>query len=95
MILKNDALAEVIFEQKEAGYGNFGTDLSPIDFVAFAKACGAQGFRCETPNQIKPAMLAAFSTPGPAIIEAIVDKNEPTLQPMKLEQLAQAPLAAS
>jgi len=95
VILKNDALAKVIFEQKEAGYGNFGTDLSPIDFVAFAKACGAQGFRCETPNQIKPAMLAAFSTPGPAIIEAIVNKNEPTLQPMKLEQLVQAPLAAS
>ncbi|MHB8283324.1 MAG: thiamine pyrophosphate-dependent enzyme [Caulobacteraceae bacterium] len=94
VILKNNALAEVIFEQKEAGYGNFGTDLAPIDFVAFAKACGAQGFRCETPDQIKPAMLAAFNTAAPVIIEAIVDKNEPTLQPMKLEQQAKASPAA-
>ncbi len=88
VILRNDALAEVIHEQQEAGFGNFGTDLSPIDFVAFARSCGAQGFRCETPAQIKPALRAAFSHPGPAIVEAIVDRNEPTLQPAKLEAAA-------
>ena len=85
VILKNDALAEVIFEQKEAGYGNFGTDLSPIDFVAFAKSCGASGFRCATPQQIRPAIQAALSAPGPALVEAVVDKNEPTLKPQQLE----------
>ncbi len=85
VILKNDSLAEVIFEQKDAGYGNFGTDLSPIDFVAFARACGAEGFRCTTPDQIRPAIQAALRTPGPAIVEAVVDKNEPTLKPAQLE----------
>jgi pyruvate dehydrogenase (quinone) len=93
VILKNHALAEVIFEQKEAGYGNFGTDLSSIDFVAFVRACGASGFRCETPQQIKPALLAAFNTPGSVIIEPIVDKNEPIFQPMKVEQQGSAAAA--
>ena len=86
VILKNDALAEVIFEQKDAGYGNFGTELSPIDFVAYARACGAEGFRCTTPDQIRPAIQAALRTSGPAIVEAVVDKNEPTLKPLQLER---------
>jgi thiamine pyrophosphate-dependent acetolactate synthase large subunit-like protein len=46
--------------------------------------CGTADFRCETPDQIKPAIQAAFNTPGPVIVKAIVDKIEPTLQPMKV-----------
>ena len=38
VVLDNRALAQVVFEQKEAGFGNFGTDLGAIDFVAFAAA---------------------------------------------------------
>ena len=39
--------AEVMFEQREIGYQNYGCELPPIDFVAFAKACGAEGLNCE------------------------------------------------
>ena len=46
ILLKNNSLAEVKFEQKEIGNPEYGCDLAPIDFVAFAKACGADGFRC-------------------------------------------------
>jgi pyruvate dehydrogenase (quinone)/pyruvate decarboxylase len=41
IILKNNSLAEVKFEQKEIGNPEYGCTLAPIDFVAFAKACGA------------------------------------------------------
>ena len=41
IVLKNNSLSEVRFEQKDLGYPNHGCDLAPIDFVAFAKACGA------------------------------------------------------
>ena len=50
IILKNNSLAEVKFEQMELGNASFGCDLSPIDFVAFAHACGADGYRCERPS---------------------------------------------
>jgi thiamine pyrophosphate-dependent acetolactate synthase large subunit-like protein len=36
----------VRFEQMELGNPEYGCTLS-IDFVAFAKAFGADGFRCE------------------------------------------------
>jgi pyruvate dehydrogenase (quinone)/pyruvate decarboxylase len=48
--LKNNSLAEVKFEQRDLGNPEFGCELSPIDFVAFAKACGADGFRCTRPD---------------------------------------------
>ena len=31
----------------ELGNPSFGCELSPIDFVAFAPACRADGFHCE------------------------------------------------
>src|SRR3978361_263506 len=58
ILLKNNSLAEVRFEQQDLGYPVYGCDLSPIDFVAFAKACGADGFRCAQPGEIRPAIEA-------------------------------------
>jgi thiamine pyrophosphate-dependent acetolactate synthase large subunit-like protein len=43
---QNNSLGEVRFEQMELGNPEYGCTLS-IDFVAFAKAFGADGFRCE------------------------------------------------
>jgi thiamine pyrophosphate-dependent acetolactate synthase large subunit-like protein len=37
------AWPKVAFEHREAGLGVFGCELSLIDFVAYAKACGADG----------------------------------------------------
>jgi len=85
LILNNHRLAEVKFEQSEAGFGVFGCDLSPIDFVAYAKACGAEGFRCATPEEIRPAITAALHSAGPAVIEALVDPEEQPLRPEKLK----------
>jgi pyruvate dehydrogenase (quinone) len=73
LILNNHRLAEVTFEQKEAGFGVFGCELSPIDFVAYASACGAEGFRCAAPEEVRPTIAAALRSPKPAIIDAIVD----------------------
>ena len=84
VILKNNSLAEVKFEQKEIGNPEYGCDLAPIDFVAFAKACGAEGFRCERPDQVHGAIDAALRSPGAAVVEAIVDSNEKPAKPDEL-----------
>jgi pyruvate dehydrogenase (quinone) len=85
LILKNNSLAEVKFEQKDLGNPEFGCDLSPIDFAAYAKACGAEGFRCEQPEQVQPAIKAFLASPNTALLEAVVDANEPPLKPDELK----------
>jgi pyruvate dehydrogenase (quinone) len=84
IVLKNNSLAEVKFEQVQLGNPSFGCDLAPIDFVAFARACGAEGFRCERPEEVRPAIEAALRTPGPALVEAVVDPDEKPTDPDEL-----------
>ena len=84
LLLKNNSLAQVYFEQTELGYQPFGVDLSPIDFVAFATACGAEGYRCERPGEVRPAIEAALRSPRAALIEAVVDARERPALPSQL-----------
>jgi pyruvate dehydrogenase (quinone) len=84
ILLKNNSLAEVKFEQEDIGNPEFGCELAPIDFVAFAKACGAEGYRCERPEDVVSAIKSALESPRAALVEAIVDPNE---RPAKPEQL--------
>ena len=84
IVLKNNSLAEVKFEQVELGNPSFGCDLSPIDFVAFARACGAEGYRCERPEEVRPAIQAALRSPSPALVEAVVDPEEKPTDPDEL-----------
>ncbi|MDP9125681.1 MAG: thiamine pyrophosphate-dependent enzyme [Pseudomonadota bacterium] len=81
VVLDNHSLAQVVFEQKEAGYGVFGTELGPIDFAAFARACGAGGFTCRSRSELSGAIASLLHTPGPALLHAFVDPAEPTLMP--------------
>jgi pyruvate dehydrogenase (quinone) len=69
----------------ELGNPSFGCDLSPIDFVTFARACGAEGFRCERPDEVRRKIQAAPSSPGPALVEAIVDPDEKPTDPDELK----------
>jgi pyruvate dehydrogenase (quinone)/pyruvate decarboxylase len=85
MLLKNNSLAEVKFEQEDLGNPAFGCNLPPIDFVAFAKACGADGFRCAAPDEVLPALQQALRSPRAALVEAVVDANEPPAKPDQLK----------
>jgi pyruvate dehydrogenase (quinone) len=85
MILKNNSLAEVRFEQTDLGYKPFGIELGPIDFVAIAKACGAAGYHAETAADLAPAIEAALKGSGPAVIEVVVDPDERPAMPDRLQ----------
>ena len=84
IVLKNNSLAEVKFEQIGLGNPSFGCDLSPIDLVAFAHACGADGYRCERPEEVRPAIQAALRSPRPALVKAVVDPDEKPTDPDEL-----------
>jgi pyruvate dehydrogenase (quinone) len=85
ILLKNNSLAEVKFEQREIGNPEYGCALAPIDFTAFAKACGADGYRCDRVEQVRPAIQAALNSSRAAIVEAVVDADEKPSKPDDLK----------
>ncbi len=80
VIIKNNTLGMIKWEQMVfLGNPEYGVSLEPIDFVRFAEACGAVGFRCERPDDVRAALEATLLADGPAICEAIVDPFEPPM----------------
>jgi pyruvate dehydrogenase (quinone)/pyruvate oxidase len=82
VIVKNNTLGQIKWEQMVfLGNPEYGCDLQPIDFVAFARACGGAGFRIEDPAQCGAVLDQALGTPGPVLVEAVVDPFEPPMPP--------------
>ncbi|HSE38307.1 MAG TPA: thiamine pyrophosphate-dependent enzyme [Blastocatellia bacterium] len=80
IIIKNDVLGMIKWEQMVLeGNPQFGVQLQPIDFAAYARACGAGGFTIEKPQEAEAVLREALAYDGPAIVEAVVDPNEPPL----------------
>jgi pyruvate dehydrogenase (quinone) len=80
IIIKNNVLGQIKWEQiVMEGTPQYGVELQPIDFAAYARACGAAGFRLEEPEQTDAVLGQAFATPGPALVEVLVDPNEPPI----------------
>jgi pyruvate dehydrogenase (quinone) len=80
IIIKNDVLGEIKWEQMVMdGNPQFGVQLQPIDFAGFAKNCGAAGYTIEDPAQAASILREALAHPGPAVVQAVVDPNEPPM----------------
>jgi len=78
IIIKNNVLGEIKWEQVALeGNPQYGVELQPIDFEAHAKACGAAGFTVEHPKDVERTLKAALAHRGPAVVQAVVDPNEP------------------
>jgi pyruvate dehydrogenase (quinone) len=80
IVIKNNVLGEIKWEQivMEAE-PEYGVELQPIDFAGFARCCGAAGFTIERPEDAEGILRQALAHPGPVIVEAVVDANEPPL----------------
>jgi pyruvate dehydrogenase (quinone) len=82
VVIKNNSLGQIKWEQMVfLGNPEYGCDLQPIDFAAFARACGATGFTIDDPAACGPTLEMALATPGPVIVEAVVDPFEPPMPP--------------
>jgi pyruvate dehydrogenase (quinone) len=82
VIVKNNTLGQIKWEQMVfLGNPEYGCDLHPIDFAAFARACGGAGFTIEEPGACGRILDQALGTPGPVVIEAVVDPFEPPMPP--------------
>jgi pyruvate dehydrogenase (quinone) len=80
IVFKNNVLGMIKWEQMVLeGTPQYGVELEPIDFAAFARACGAGGFTVTDPKELPSVLQQAFDHPGPAVVEAVVDPNEPPM----------------
>jgi pyruvate dehydrogenase (quinone) len=80
VVIKNNVLGMIKWEQIAfEGNPQFGVELQPIDFAGVAVNCGAAGFTIERPEDAAATLRRALEHRGPAIIQAVVDPNEPPM----------------
>ena len=82
VVIKNNLLGQIQWEQMVfLGNPEYVCELQPIDFAAVARACGATGFTVDKPDECGRVLDQALDTPGPVLIEAVVDPHEPPMPP--------------
>jgi pyruvate dehydrogenase (quinone) len=85
VIIKNNLLGQIKWEQIVfLGNPQYVVDLEPADFAAWARAAGAHGFTCDDPQKLEGVMTQFLAVDGPAVLEAVVDPNEPPM-PAKIK----------
>jgi pyruvate dehydrogenase (quinone)/pyruvate oxidase len=79
-VIKNDELGQIKWEQMVfLGNPEYVTGLQPIDFAAVARAFGVTSYTIRTQAEAAGVIASALAAPGPVLVEAIVDANEPPL----------------
>ncbi len=81
VIVNNGSLGFVAMEMKAGGYLDTGTDLENPNFAAMAEAIGIKAFRVENADDLPAALAAAFSHPGPALLDVVTAKQELVMPP--------------
>jgi pyruvate dehydrogenase (quinone) len=95
VVFKNNVLGLIKWEQMVfLGNPEYGVDFAPVDFVKVAEGCGAHAVSIEDPADCEQTLREALAHPGPVVIEALVDPDEPPLPPKvtseQAKHLAQA-----
>jgi thiamine pyrophosphate-dependent acetolactate synthase large subunit-like protein len=77
VLLNNSELGKISKEQIGALRPVWQTGLVNPDFAAYARLCGAQGFRVEDPADLRPALEEAMGVKdGPALVEVITSARD-------------------
>ncbi len=80
IVIKNNVLGQIKWEQiVQDANPEFGIDLEPIDFAGIARSCGIGGYKLEKAEDAEDVLRQALNHPGPALVEAVVDPNEPPM----------------
>ncbi len=73
VLLNNSQLGKISKEQRSANWHVWQTSLHNPSFAAYAKLCGAKGFRVTGKEQLDEAITEALSHDGPSLVEVMSD----------------------
>jgi pyruvate dehydrogenase (quinone) len=80
VINNNGELGQILWEQMVLGYPEFGVRFQQaMNFAPFAESCGGLGIRVEKAVDVERAVQAALDHPGPALVDVMVNPEEPPL----------------
>ncbi|MBV8411236.1 MAG: pyruvate oxidase [Alphaproteobacteria bacterium] len=89
-VINNGVLGQIKWEQMLfLGNPEFGCALAPIDFAKVAVGMGMLGLRTDDPARVGLLIEQALAHDGPALVDLVVDANEPMLPPKRREQYMQ------
>ncbi|WP_099157932.1 pyruvate oxidase [Virgibacillus ndiopensis] len=77
VILNNSKIGMIKYEQEEMGHLHYQTELGDIDFAAFAKSCGGEGYRVDNQEDMRNVLQQAFTSNKPTIIDVIIEEQAP------------------
>jgi pyruvate dehydrogenase (quinone) len=90
VVMKNNTLGQIKWEQLMfLGNPEYECDLQPVDFAAVAEGFGLTGIRASNDQDLARGLDELFAAPGPALLEAAVDPNEPLLPPKRMPKYAE------
>jgi pyruvate dehydrogenase (quinone)/pyruvate oxidase len=76
----NASLGQILWEQMVLGYPEFGVRFQRVmSFAPFAESCGGMGVRVEKAADVEAAVRAALAHPGPALVDVLVNPDEPPM----------------
>lgn len=76
-IIWNDGKYNMVEFQEEMKYGrSSGVDFGPVDFVKYAEAFGATGFRATSKAELDDILAKAATIQGPVLIDVPVDYSD-------------------
>jgi pyruvate dehydrogenase (quinone) len=81
VVFNNGALGFIELEQKSTGFVDFGTEFKNPNFAAMAEAVGVRGIRLEDPADVERGVRAALDHDGPALVDAVVNRQELAIPP--------------
>ena len=81
VICNNALLGQILWEQMALGYPEHGVRYPAMEFAAWAESCGGRGFRVSEPGEVETVIKEALSHPGPVLVDAMVNPDEPPMPP--------------
>ena len=85
IVIKNNTLGQIKWEQMVfLGNPEYACDLFPADFVAIARGAGINAIQIDDPATCGRQLDEVVNTPGPVLVEAVVDQFTPPM-PAKIK----------
>ncbi|KKW42091.1 MAG: Thiamine pyrophosphate TPP-binding domain-containing protein [Candidatus Magasanikbacteria bacterium GW2011_GWA2_56_11] len=76
VILNDNGFGMIRWKQSAAGFDRYGLEFGNPDFVKYAQAYGAKGYRIEKAGDLAERAAECLRAPGVHIIEVPVDYSE-------------------